>query len=192
MLSTITGTVREKGDAFAVLEAAGLGFKLFTNHRTLAALPPMGETATLFVHLHVKEEGIELYGFTEEAERRFFELLLSVSGVGPRSALAVLRVADLTKLAAAIQEGRPDLLTQAAGIGRKTAERIILDLRGKVAADRSGAVVKNMESDADIMEALVGLGYRRGEAQAALNNVPAAVVGMEKRLKAALALLGKQ
>ncbi len=148
--------------------------------------------AKLFTHFQVREDGMDLYGFTSEEERGYFELLISVSGVGPKSALSILDVASMGELAAAIKEGRPDLLTRASGIGTKIAERIIIDLRGKVQSLSSGAMVEKMEADADLVEALSNLGYRREEARAALNKVGSEVVGVEDRLKAALKILGKR
>jgi Holliday junction DNA helicase RuvA len=137
----------------------------------------------------VKEDALDLYGFVSQEELDFFELLISVSGVGPKSALAILDVGPLGELAAAIKEGRPDLLTRAAGVGRKIAERVILELRSKVTSVTSGAVVEKMQTDSDLVEALTGLGYRRDEARAALGKVDAAVTGTEDRLKAALRIL---
>jgi holliday junction DNA helicase RuvA len=127
-----------------------------------------------------------------EDELQFFEMLISVSGVGPKSALAILDVAKLDELSAAIKEDRPDLLTRASGIGRKTAERVIIELRTKVQSVKSGSMVEKMETDADLVEALSSLGYRREEARAALGKVDVKVVGVEARLKAALGILGKK
>ena len=101
-------------------------------------------------------------------------------------------VAKLDELSAAIKEGRPDLLTRASGIGLKTAERIIVELRSKVQSAKSGSVVEKMEGDADIVEALTGLGYRREEARAALGKIDPKIKGTEDRLKAALAMLAKK
>jgi Holliday junction DNA helicase RuvA len=192
MIYSITGTLALKSDRFVVVEAGGLGLKLFMRARSIAALPGVGMHVKLFSHFQVREDGMDLYGFTSEEERGYFELLISVSGVGPKSALSILDVASLDELAAAIKEGRPDLLTRASGIGTKIAERIIIDLRGKVQSLKSGAMVEKMEADADLVEALSNLGYRREEARAALNKVGNEVVGVEDRLKAALKILGKR
>ena len=135
---------------------------------------------------------MELYGFLSEDELVYFEMLISVSGVGPKSALSILDVARLDELSAAIKEGRPDLLTRASGIGRKTAERVIVELRTKVQSAKSGLVLEKMETDADLIEALSNLGYRREDARAALAKVDPKIHGVEERLKAALALLSKK
>lgn len=190
MLYSISGELAAKGDHFAVVEAAGLGLKIFTNGRTLAKLPALGGAVKFFTHLHVREDALELYGFLTQEELGFFELLISVSGVGPKSALSILEIDKLEKLTSAIKEGRPDLLTRASGIGRKTAERIILELKSKVQAKESEIVVGKMEVDADLVETLVDLGYRRDQAKAALAKVDEKIVNLEERLKATLKILG--
>ena len=149
-------------------------------------------TVKLFSYMNVRENGIELYGFSSEEELSYFEMLISVSGVGPKSALAILDVAPIKELSAAIKEGRPDLLTRASGIGRKTAERVIIELRTKVQSVHSGIVVEQMETDADLVEALSNLGYRREDARAAVAKVDPNVTGLEARLKAALGALTKK
>lgn len=190
MLYSVSGKLASKRDGFAVVDAAGLGLKIATSGRTLEKLPKIGAEVKFFSHLHVREDALELYGFLSEEELRFFELLINVSGVGPKSAIAVLNVADLKDLAAAVKENRPDLLTRASGIGRKTAERIVLELRGKVDSPLAGLTVQKMESDADLVETLVGLGYRREQAKAALSQVDIKIIDLEERLKAALKILG--
>jgi Holliday junction DNA helicase RuvA len=192
MIQNLTGTLRAKGAGSLTLEVGGVGLKVQAAERLMRRLPALGAGLTLFTHLHVREDALELYGFMNQAELEFFELLLSVSGVGPKSALAILDVSELDNLTAAIQEGRPDLLTKAAGVGRKTAERVVLELKGRVVARQSGATVKKMETDTDLAETLTGLGYRREEAKAALEKIGAEVNDMEARLKAALKLLSKR
>ncbi len=192
MVHTVFGKLAAKGDRFVVVETGGLGLKIATNARNLKDAGAVGGTVKLFTHLHVREDGMDLYGFLTEQELAFFEMLISVSGVGPKSALSILDVANLDELSAAIKEGRPDLLTRASGIGTKTAERIIVELRTKVQVVRSDRVVEKMEGDADIVEALTGLGYRREEARAAVAKVDAKIRGTEERLKAALAVLSKK
>ena len=198
MIYSVSGKLVLKSTNFVVVEAGGLGLKLLTGERTIKDLPAAGGTGAatatvkLFSYMHVRENGMELYGFLSEEELVYFEMLISVSGVGPKSALAILDVAPMSELSAAIKEGRPDLLTRASGIGRKTAERVIVELRSKVQSAKSGLVIEKMETDADLIEALSSLGYRREEARAALAKVDAKVVGVEARLKAALALLSKK
>jgi Holliday junction DNA helicase RuvA len=193
MIYSVSGKLALKEDGFVVVEVGGLGVKLYASKQTIGALPAagsgLGSEVKFFSHLNVKEDALDLYGFVTQEELNFFELLISVSGVGPRSALAILDVGPLNELSAAIKEGRPDLLTRAAGVGRKIAERVILELKSKVKAATSGAVVEKMQTDSDLVEALTSLGYRRDEARSALGKVDAAVTGTEDRLKAALRIL---
>ena len=210
MIYSISGKLTVKADHFVVIEVGGLGLKISASERTIAAMPAAVDAAPvvarsananantleapvkLFSYLHVREGALDLYGFPTEEELTFFEMLISVSGVGPKSALSILDVAELEELAAAIKEGRPDLLTRASGIGRKTAERVIVELKTKVQSSKSGQVVEKMQTDVDLVEALTSLGYRRDEARVALGKVAADVTGTERRLKAALAILSKK
>lgn len=191
MIYSIFGKLALKEGNFVVVETGGFGMKLFVSKTTLDDLPAAnnGNEVKFFTHLNVKEDALDLYGFATSDELDFFELLVSVSGVGPRSALAILDVGRLDELSAAIKEGRPDLLTKAAGIGRKTAERVILELRSKVESAKSGAVVEKMQTDSDLVEALTSLGYRRDEARVALSKVDEKVTCTEDRLRAALKIL---
>lgn len=189
MLYSLTGKLVEAGDNFLVLEIGGIGLKVFTHRRTLSDLPLIGSNLKIFSYLYIREEGSEIYGFLNPQELGFFELLISVSGVGPKSALSVMDVAELKNLLAAIKEERPDLLTRAAGIGRKIGERIILELKGKVRLDESGEAVKRMESDADLVETLCSLGYRRDEARIALEKAGGSNKKIEDRLRFALKIL---
>jgi Holliday junction DNA helicase RuvA len=193
MIYSVSGRLAVKADNFVVIEAGGLGLKLIVSDTTLKGLPAAGAPdVKLFSYLQPRENAMELFGFFTEEELEYFEMLISVSGVGPKSALAILDVARLDELSAAIKEGRPDLLTRASGIGRKTAERIIVELRSKVQSAKSGAVVEKMETDSDLVEALSNLGYRREEARAAVAKVDPKLIGIEARLKAALAILNKK
>lgn len=189
MIENIRGVLSGKEKNWVILEVGGLGFKIFMTQRGIDRLPAAGSEVKLFSRLIVREDSLDFYGFIDQAELRIFELLNSVGGVGPKSALAVLGVAEPAKLQAAIKENRPDLLVQASGIGRKTAERIILELRNKIDATASGVFVAQMESDVDLVDALCGLGYRRDQAASALQKIGKGAESIEDRLKAALAIL---
>lgn len=191
MIYSLKGIVAAVSNPFAVLDVHGVGFKVFMTQRALSGLP-RGAEVEIFCHLHVREDALDLFGFRSAEELEFFGMLLSISGVGPKSALAILDVADLAELGAAIQEGRPDLLTSASGIGRKTAERIILELKGKVRVGGAEERVKKMEGDSDLVETLVGLGYRRDQAKSALEKVGKDTSGLEARLREALKILGNR
>lgn len=188
MIYSLSGKVKKIFNTFAVFDVHGVGFKISMSEKDLRGISEEKDL-NIFTHLHVKEDALDLYGFLSPAELSFFELLISVSGVGPRSALSILDVAEIGQLSAAIIENRPDLLTQASGIGRKTAEKVIIELRGKVATLQSEDIVRSMESDGDLVETLASLGYRKETARAALSKIPADTVGLEKRLKEALKIL---
>ena len=192
MIYSIFGTLKLKEGNLVIVETGGVGFKLLSSQQTVRALPAVGEQVFVYSHLHVKEDGLDLYGFSTSEELRFFEMLISVSGVGPKSAIGILGVSDLNSLAAAIKEGRPDLLTRVSGVGRKTAERIIVELRSKVQVDHASETVQGMDSDSDILEMLVGLGYRKDQITQALRKIAETVTGTEGRLKAALKVLSGQ
>ena len=189
MIYSISGELILKKESFAVVEAGGVGYKVFCPRRVLATLGAPGSRANLFCHHHVSDSDASLYGFHSEQELAFFEQLLSVSGVGPKSALSILEVADLSSLQAAIKEGRPDLLTRASGVGRKTAERIIIELKEKLAVEGAEGKVGRMETDGDLVDALANLGFRKEEAAHALRQVGEEIKGMEARLKAAFKIL---
>lgn len=188
MIYSLNGRVKKVFNTFTVLDVNGVGFKIAMSEKDLGNLSEEKEL-NIFTHLHVKEDALDLYGFLSPSELSFFELLISVSGVGPRSALSILDVAEIGKLSAAIIENRPDLLTQASGIGRKTAEKVIIELRGKVATLQSEEIVKSMESDGDLVETLASLGYRKETARVALAKISADTIGLENRLKEALKIL---
>lgn len=192
MIYELTGTLFGKRESFVVLDVGGVGYQVFLNTATIRRLPETGSNITLFTFHHVKEDGESLYGFLEENELRFFELLTSVSGVGPKSALSILESDTVENLMAAILEKRPELLTKASGIGRKTAERIILDLESKVHLSESRTRTDVMDVNAEVEEALVGLGYLRGHVKQALKEVGHEEKTLENRLKKALQILSKK
>lgn len=192
MIYTISGLLTSKQDRLVVIEAGGVGFLLAISAQTHASLPPVLHEVKLFCHLAVREDHMELYGFASEAERTLFELLISVSGVGPKSALNILSLASMRELSAAIAENKPELLIKASGIGRKTAERIIIELKSKVISSEKKEIVAAMEANNNVEDALIGLGYSRAQARDALRGIPEGMSDIESRLKEALKNLHKQ
>ncbi len=188
MLHTIRGRVAEKHDNSLVIEWNGLGFLVYTNARTLSLLPPEGGEAKLFCHLFVREDRIELYGFFSEEDLKMFEMLNSVGGVGPKTALGVLDIDRVPNIMAAILEKRADVLTHASGIGKKTAERIILELQNKVKLPE-GHETNLMNVNHEVEDVLVGLGYTRHNVRAVLQNMKGEET-LEERLRHALRELG--
>lgn len=191
MIYSLSGKLAAKKEGFVVIEVNGIGHKIFVSPKTYQELPATGQSLMLYSYLNVKEDALDLYGFLSENDLNFFSRLLTVSGVGPKSGLAVMAITSTNQLMAAVNEGDAELLTKASGIGRKTAERIILELKGKLLVLQSAETVKRMESDLDLEEALVGLGYSRQQAKRAINQLDPLIKGLELRLKAALKLLKK-
>lgn len=189
MIVSVSGKLAWVGENAASLDVHGIGLKVFVSQRTLRALPRRSSLVTLHTHFHVREDALDLYGFPSEQELALFEQLISVSGVGPKSALAVMDVGTLPDIVAAIAENRPDLLSRAPGIGKKSAERIVLELKSKVYAGKTEGTVARMDADADLLETLMGLGYRREDVKAALDHVDKKVTDIGARLKAALKTL---
>lgn len=190
MIYSLSGKITEKENNAFVLEIGGGVFlKIKSPLNVLKSLPQTGEVVKVYTHLYVREDVLELYGFLDKEELEMFEMLIAVSGIGPRSAMGILGVETIEKLKAAISEGRVELLTKASGIGKKTAERIVLELRGKMKLAGSGRIVGIMESDQDIIEALSNLGYTKTQAKDALSRVGPDIVKMEDRIKEALRVL---
>ncbi len=174
MIGRLAGTLLEKNPPQIVVEAGGVGYEVEVPMSTFYNLPASGERVMLLTHLIVREDAHLLYGFGTEAERRAFRQLLKISGVGARTALAVLSglsVAELIEAVAMQESGR---LVKIPGIGRKTAERLLLELKGKLGADVvSGVAVNRPKSVAsDVMNALLALGYSDKEAQLAVKQMP--------------------
>jgi len=159
---------------------------------TLAGVP-VGTGVTFLVHTVVREDAIDLYGFPTASELNFFKLLTSVSGIGPKTALGIINLAEVPTLARAIARGDASALTKVFGIGKKSAERIVVDLRDKVIGGIEQGPLISLgvhDHDAEVLEALVSLGYSAAEARAALKEIPASVAEMRGRLSAALQYLG--
>lgn len=187
MIASLVGFVREKMPRFVVIEAGGVGFQVFATDETLRALKT-GAAAKLRTHHVVREDAEELYGFVGEDDLQLFTLLLGVPGIGPKTALNILNVATPETLRRSITSGETAYLTKIGGIGKKTADKIILELREKLGASEGGATLKD---EVDALEALKSLGYSHAEAREALRNIPDGVVGTSARVKAALKTLGK-
>src|SRR3989344_1580980 len=186
MIYSISGKLTEKREKYVVVDVMGIGFRVYISENQMSRLPSLGDPIKLFSYLHVREYALELYGFLTEPELTFFEKLNSISGIGPKSALNILSVAPIERLIAAINEGKADLLTKASGIGKKTAERIILELKGKIEMKNAKQMIGLMESDVEIEETLISLGYSRAEAKNAVSKIDPTMQGFKDRLKAAL------
>lgn len=186
MIYSLSGILKAKKQGYAVIEAGGVGYKVYCPLFVLSGLPPTGEAVTLLTHHHVREDSADLYGFLNDQELSLFESLISISGVGPKSGMGIMGVAGVNELVAAINEGRVDLLTKASGVGKKTAERVVLELKGKLTFADTTATIGKMESDVDLEETLVSLGYTKAQARASIAKIDPTIKVFNERLKAAL------
>lgn len=190
MISTLQGTVADNGVNFLVVEAGGVGFKIYVPAPLAARWGTSGKQVRLFTHLHLRENEASLYGFEFKNELAFFEALLGVSGVGPKVALGALSGANVDALRVAIGAGDSAYLSQLPGIGKKTAQRIILDLRGKLEAEELVPAPALSPVDVDVVSALVSMGYNETEARAAVASLPDEEMPVEDRLLLALKQFG--
>lgn len=180
MIYNISGTLTYVGDQFLVVECSGIGFKCFSSLNTLKSVGRTGEKINLFTYLSVKEDALDLFGFATEEELSFFKLLITVSGVGPKAAVAVLSELEPSRLALAIASGDVKSITRANGVGKKTAERIVLELKDKVANVASSNDMQSVASAAAVVEesaageavaALVALGFNKSDAAVAVGTM---------------------
>ncbi len=204
MIALIEGTVVEKSEGEAVLLTGGVGFRLLCSANTLSAVPAAGQTCRLYTHVSVKEDAIDLYGFMTREEREMFRNLISVTGVGPKSALFVLGSLPLSDLRLAILTGDVGMLSRAPGVGKKTAQRIALELKDKVtkAALAGGAAAEEFAftddeapaADAlgEAMQALKALGYSPQEASRALKGVRGQAETADEMIRLALRNMAQQ
>jgi len=178
MLAHISGTLEAKEKDSVVIDVGGVGYKIIVSNSTLSRLPKVGEKVKLLCEQIVREDSLSLYGFFTKEEKSLFNNLLIVSGVGPKTALAVISSLPLDKLVSAIARGDLGLLTSVPGIGKKTAERIVVELKEKlaklhgIAADQMGAGLPQESTlISDTISALVSLGYSPREARESIMNL---------------------
>jgi holliday junction DNA helicase RuvA len=186
MISTLRGILQHLDQGEITVDVGGVGFTVHIPTSLVGDLPPVGQMVSLYTHLIVREDLLALYGFGSPEQREVFELLLQVSGVGPKLAMAVLSHLSPDVLRAAVGSGQAEALDRVPGVGRKTAERIVFHLKDRVAVP-VGAMLAPMAADTEILAALTSLGYSLVEAQAAVQALPPdAPEDLEERLLAAL------
>ncbi len=190
MIASLHGKIIARTDDSLILNVSGVGYRVRVPTGTLAALGAVGSDAQLFTHLHVREDEMSLYGFATEDELGLFEKLLTVSGIGPKVAIGALSNASPDTIRYAIAQGNADALTAIPGIGKKTAQRLVLELRGKIDLRGLGEVGELSPADEDVMNALIHLGYSAAEATRAARAVPASAKTVEERVRIALQYLG--
>ena len=190
MIGKLTGTLLEKNPPQILIDCHGVGYEVDVPMSTFYNLPSAGEKVSLLTHFVVREDAQMLYGFGSENERAAFRELIKISGIGPRMALAVLSGMSVTDLAQAVTTQDAARLTKVPGIGKKTAERLLLELKGKLGAELGSTQAPVGDAQGDIQQALLALGYSDKEAAAALKALPAGV-GVSDGIKLALKALAK-
>jgi len=187
MIASIKGEVKEKDEGSLVIEISGIGFKVYAPKRICAAAS-VGDHIGLFTYLVVREDNLSLFGFEDQEERELFQQLLKVSGVGPRTALAILSTLTVDQIYQAVIEEKPLLFNQVPGIGSKTSQKLVLLLKDKLKeTGRVGTLTGIRDIHMELLDALTGLGYSIVEAQAAIQSLPKdAPDDLESQLRMAL------
>jgi len=191
VIASIRGNVQQTGDSWVVIDLGGLGIKVSVPV-PLAARARPGQTLALFTHLLVREDVLALFGFETPDQLAFFEMLLGITGIGPKVALSLLSHYSTDALRQAVARGAPERIAGIPGVGKKTAEKIVFHLKDKLAVEAGAGAPGWSESDTEVIAALTALGYSIVEAQTALQRVPAdAPPDAETRLRLALQAMGK-
>ena len=188
MIHGLSGKVKALGLNYVVIDVGGVAYKVYIPLGE-EKLPKEGQDISVFTYLNVREGGMDLFGFFAEEGLQLFEALISVSGVGPKSAMSILSTGSVDQITAAIAKAEPELLQRSSGVGRKTAERIIVELKDKVTPSGGRQAVRLAESDQDVFEALLSLGYPRRRAEEVLRELNPKVADVRDRLKEALKLI---
>lgn len=192
MIGRLSGVLLEKNPPQLLIDCQGVGYEVDVSMTTFYSLPQLGERVTLFTHLAVREDAHLLYGFGSQEERKLFRQLIKISGVGARTALSILSGMSVADLAHAVTLQESGRLIKIPGIGKKTAERLLLELKGKLGAELGsvGGVAMAPDANSDILNALLALGYSDKEALLATKNLPAGC-GVSEGIKLALKALSK-
>ncbi len=205
MISRLTGTIVHTDLKYVILDVNGVGYKV---HTTVDIASKIGrvkdkihEPVTIWTYLAVREDALDLYGFTSPSELSFFELLITISGIGPKTALGILNIASTEALDTAIRTGDTTHLVKVSGVGKKMAEKIVLELRDKMEdmphgvshnSEEAAVMKSEMKKDADALEALKSLGYNPTEAREALKEIDKSIKDTGEKVKAALKILGNK
>lgn len=189
MIAKIKGKIAFMRDHYAVVDVNGIGYKIFVTDFAMGKIAGM-EEIELFTHTYVREDALSLYGFLTLDELEMFELLISISGIGPKAAIGILTIAEPKTIRTAIITGDSSILTRVSGVGKKTAERVILELSSKI-AELPGEDQSLARADSEAIEALASLGYSVSQAREALKDVPESMKDVSERVRAALKSLGK-
>ena len=190
MIAGLHGKLQAVGSDWAIIDVGGISFQVYMPTSTLSTLGAIGKEVRLHTHFHLREDNATLYGFASAEELGLFKTLLGVSGIGPKLALAMLSAMSVEKLATAIATGNIDLLTMVPGIGKKTASRVILELKETVGAGLIIPTAQIAEENTDVIAALTSLGYSVNEATRAVATLPTSEMSLEDKIKLALQYFG--
>ncbi len=192
MIAGVKGTIESIGSNWVIIDVGGISFQVFLPTSTLSTLSVVGQQAKLHTHLHVREDNLALYGFGSARELALFQTLITVKGIGPKIGLAILSAMDVDQITMAIASGDANLLTAVPGIGKKTADRIVLELKDKVG--ESWMLTQDLESvqgNSEVVAALTSLGYSVTEATRAVATLPtSSKLSLEEKIKMALKYFG--
>ncbi|MES3031486.1 MAG: Holliday junction branch migration protein RuvA [Patescibacteria group bacterium] len=192
MISRLSGTIVHINPKYIVLDVHGVGYKVATTIDLVTKLGKEGESVTLWTYLAVREDALDLYGFSSLGELNFFELLIGISGIGPKTALGILNNASVEALERAVHSNDTSHLIKVSGISKKIAEKIVLELQDKVKTlTHSPEGESAMRNDSDALEALKALGYTQNEARDVLKQLPKTLMTTNEKIKEALKMLGK-
>jgi Holliday junction DNA helicase RuvA len=195
MIASITGKLKRKGADYLIVDVSGIGYQVSVPLSTFCNIPEPGADLSLHIHTHLREDSLSLFGFLTQPEKDMFQMLLGVSGIGPKLALAVLSSLPVPELSCALQSSDDSRLCSIPGIGKKTAARMVLELKDKIRVVLPDAVaprsVDNRDRLDDVVSALVNLGYKRAQAEDAVNKVnrQKAGIALEDLIREALSLL---
>jgi Holliday junction DNA helicase RuvA len=193
MIGYLSGTIKAVRKNYVVLLAGEVGYKVFVIPQISLSAEPNQKLA-LFIHTHVREDQLSLFGFSTLPELDFFELLITVSGVGPKLGMSIMSLADLEMIKSGIVNEDPTVFTKVSGVGQKTSERLIVELKGKITDDLGGkeeGLRGLSQTHADVIDVLLALGYSRTEARQALAEVPREVTNSQDKIREALRSLAK-
>ena len=187
MIDVVSGRAASVGPNWVVVMVGGVGLRVFVPRTVLETLDGPGHALTLYTHLAVREDALTLYGFNDQDERTLFETLLTVSGIGPRLAIAILSTLSSDQLRSAVGREEPEILTRVPGIGKKVAHKIVFELKDKLVLDTFEGLAAASDLDGDVLATLTALGYSIVEAQAAIQSIPRdAPEELEERVRLAL------
>ena len=190
MIGKLTGLVDSSSiDGSVLIDVQGVGYVV--RLPTQGGALPLSGHITLFIHTAVREDAIDLYGFVTEEELQFFKQLMGVSGVGPKTALGIMSVADVSSLKRAIAQSDSVTLIKVYGLGKKSAERLVVELRDKIKSSAPADMTKEVH-DGDVIEALIALGYRADESRKIAKEIPSDIRGTKERIAAALRQMGQK